>query len=222
MEEEHSDYKDKAILSIVFLIIGIITFSWTIFSLIFGILALIYGFKAKKKGVKLGSIGFVLAIIWVGFILIYVLVFLYIPGPFVVHASSSMAHPGGYDNWWSEQGTWYEENNITNQQFKTFALSNGVGKADLIFVWKVNTENIEVGEIILYDAGQRYPVIHRVVERYEENNEIYYSTKGDNNHGQLSFERRILEEQVRGKAIFRIPKGGWFKLLVNDILKQVF
>jgi len=70
-----------------------------------------------------------------------------------------------------------------------------------------------MGDIIIFDSSFQYPLIHRVV------NKEPYGTKGDNNVGQLSAEKEIVNEQILGKAVVRIPLLGWFKLIFFEGLK---
>ncbi len=49
-----------------------------------------------------------------------------------------------------------------------------------------NPEEIEVGDVLVFHANQQYPLIHRVVEIHEENNQRIFSTKGDHNPEQIT------------------------------------
>ena len=40
-----------------------------------------------------------------------------------------------FDEYWEICGEWYEENDITKEQFKGFSLKNGFAKGDIIVVW---------------------------------------------------------------------------------------
>ena len=78
----------------------------------------------------------------------------------------------------------------------------------------VKPQNIKLGNIIVFNAGQQAPVIHRVVNITYANGKYFFSTEGDNNNGQLVFEKNISQDQVIGKALFRIaPYLGWVKLV---------
>lgn len=58
---------------------------------------------------------------------------------------------------------------------------------DLIIIRGVLTENVQVGDIIAFNVPSPYdrlassPTIHRVVERWTENEKVYFRTKGDGN-----------------------------------------
>ena len=79
----------------------------------------------------------------------------------------------------------------------------------MIFV--VGAKNVKVGDVIIFDGDAKYPLIHRVVGVGDS-----YATKGDNyktNYRQLSSEKNISEEQIIGKALFKVPFIGWAKLI---------
>ena len=108
--------------------------------------------------------------------------------------------------------TVYQDNGIDFADTEDWDFQNGLNKGDVIFI--VRTKNIEVGDVIIFEGGATYPIIHRVVDAEEP-----YATKGDNyktNSYQLSTEKSITEEQVYGKAIFKIPAIGWIKLIFFD------
>ena len=112
--------------------------------------------------------------------------------------------------YWNNCGLWYEQNtNITEEQFQTYSFKNGFRKGDLIIIFGKN--NIEVGEVIIFNAGRNHPVIHRVISL----NPI--QTKGDHNSAQLSIEQNIAQNQVIGTAVARIPYIGWIKLFFVEI-----
>lgn len=88
---------------------------------------------------------------------------------------------------------------------------------DVVLVHGKEFSQIEEGEIAVYDSGtpdQSIPVIHRVVIK----NEDYLETRGDNNNGQLEFEKRVEPEQIHGVAVTSVPRIGMVKLVTIDIL----
>lgn len=70
------------------------------------------------------------------------------------------------------------------------------------------------GEIVSIKSlsGIHIPIVHRVIEK----NSDYLETKGDNNRKQLSFEKKVKEEQIHGKVVFRVPYLGNIKILAMD------
>lgn len=114
-----------------------------------------------------------------------------------------------YDEYWDTCGNWYEEKtNITKEQFSTYKLSNGFKKGDLIIIR--GKKDIQIGDIIIFNAGANHPIIHRVISL----NPI--QTKGDHNPSQLSIEQSINENQIIGVAVGKIPYIGWLKLFLVE------
>jgi len=147
--------------------------------------------------------------------------------PLVVVESGSMHHPGSFvmnyfgsdklfDEWWNASGKWYEQRGITFNQTFDWSLRNGIEIGDVAVA--IRAKNLEVGDVIIFNAEQRYPIIHRIVNISIINNKSVYSTKGDNNAGQLFVETRIPEDAIIGKAVFSIPIIGWIKLIFVKIL----
>ncbi len=137
--------------------------------------------------------------------------------PLVVVESCSMYHGNNINTWWNSYSGWYDYKNISKKTFISFPFLNGLNKGDIIFVSK--PKNLKEGDVIIFTTGSnstsRYPIIHRIISL----NPI--QTKGDNNRDQLRGsnnlggvdETNISENQLVGKAIFRIPSVGWIKLI---------
>ena len=73
---------------------------------------------------------------------------------------------------------------------------------DLTIIQKCNANNVKVQDIIEYKMDG-YTVIHRVKEIYQKDGEFFFITKGDNNNSEDKLP--VSEEQLIGKAIFKIP-----------------
>jgi signal peptidase I len=134
--------------------------------------------------------------------------------PSVIVESESMHHGGNFDVWWQHFSGWYLQNNITEQEVWRWPFLNGIEKGDIIIV--SGRSKINLGDVIVFDAGQSLPIIHRVIKIGDS-----ISTKGDNNAGQLAVEKEISKEKIIGKAIFRIPKAGWAKLFFVEVGKKL-
>ncbi|GIU68306.1 MAG: hypothetical protein KatS3mg001_156 [Candidatus Pacearchaeota archaeon] len=148
------------------------------------------------------------------------------PLPLAIVESCSMYHDGNlfsnFDNWWDRHDEKYEKFNITKEQFYNFKMKNGFNKGDILFILGTKPESIKVGDIIIFNAGQRNPVIHRVVKIEKEENYLFFSTIGDNNNEQASFEKKISEDKIVGKAVFKIaPYLGWIKLVFYEGQKPI-
>lgn len=86
---------------------------------------------------------------------------------------------------------------------------------DLVLVQGQNVSELEEGEIIVFDrSDQNVPIIHRVAEKGDNS----VTTKGDNNQRIQDFEKGLTDEEVRGSALFSIPRVGALKLLVMDFV----
>ena len=127
------------------------------------------------------------------------------PLPLVVVESCSMYHESNFEDWWTKNQAWYESVKITKTDFESFSFKNGLNKGDIIFV--LGRNNYKIGDIIIFEAQAKYPLIHRIIERDPT------STKGDHNTQQLSIEQDIKNEAILGKAVLKIPLLGWIKLI---------
>jgi hypothetical protein len=140
--------------------------------------------------------------------------------PLAIVESCSMYHQGNlfsdFDDWWQRHEEKYTNLGMNKAQFKEFIFKNGFNKGDILFIIGEDPKNINVGNVIIFDAGKNNPLIHRVIEKkFEpETGEYIFSTIGDNNNGQLPVETSIHENQIIGKAVFKLaPYVGWAKLI---------
>ncbi len=138
--------------------------------------------------------------------------------PLAIVESCSMYHSAGsftlFSSWFERKNEKYSELKINSSEFKNFPLHNGFNKGDVLFIIKANPEKLKIGDIIIFNAGQQNPVIHRIISITEKNGKKYFSTIGDNNDGQHLFEKEISETQLVGKAALKItPYIGWIKLI---------
>ncbi|MEN7982476.1 MAG: signal peptidase I [Nanoarchaeota archaeon] len=146
--------------------------------------------------------------------------------PLAIVESCSMYHTGNllsnYDEWWQANEIKYSQFQITKETFKIFPFKKGFNKGDILFIIGTKPEKIEIGDIIIFNSGVRStPIIHRVINIRQENNKYIFSTIGDNNPSQISFERAIGENQIVGKAVFKIaPYLGWGKLIFFELTNK--
>jgi len=124
------------------------------------------------------------------------------------------------DNWWSRHEEKYSALNINESEFSDFSMKKGFNKGDILFIIKATPEKLKIGDIIIFKSSQKNPIIHRIISIKQENGEYIFSTVGDNNNGQLSEEIRISQNQLVGKAVFKlVPLAGWGKLIFFEHLK---
>jgi hypothetical protein len=121
-----------------------------------------------------------------------------------------MYHATNFDDWWYQNSAWYQTKGIQKNEFREFTLKNGLNKGDIVLV--VANKEPKIGDIIIYAAGTRYPLIHRIVTLDP------LGTKGDNNIEQLSIEENI-KSPIIGKAVARVPLVGWIKLIFLEPFK---
>jgi signal peptidase I len=153
--------------------------------------------------------------------------------PLAIVESCSMYHQGNVfsnlNDWFDGHETKYESIDITKEEFQNFVFRKGFSKGDILFIVGANSNKLKIGDIILFKSGTgNTPVIHRIINIQEENGKRIFTTMGDNNAQILVpgnnpggvDERRITEEQLIGKAVFRIAPGiGWIKLIFFESLK---
>ena len=141
--------------------------------------------------------------------------------PLAIVESCSMHHQdnllSNFDNWWESETSKYDYYSIQKEQFETFSFKRGFTKGDILFVIGAKPGEVRIGDVIIFNGGQKNPLIHRVIKIKETKEGAVYSTLGDNNNGQLEVEKDIKEEQIIGKAVLRLaPYAGWGKLVFYD------
>lgn len=141
--------------------------------------------------------------------------------PLAIVESCSMYHKGdvfgNFNNWWDRHELKYEQINIDKTEFSDFPIKKGFNKGDILFIIRAKPEKVEVGDIIIFNAGERNPIIHRVINIKQEDGKYIFSTMGDNNNGQLSVEKEIQSDKLVGKAVLKVvPFIGWGKLIFYE------
>jgi len=151
--------------------------------------------------------------------------------PLAIVESCSMYHKQDYlltsdfSDWWERHESKYKKSELTKEQFEEFVLKRGFNKGDILFAIKAKPEKLKVGDIIMFNAGQGNPIIHRIIKIRKENEEYIFSTIGDNNPQSFTStnnplgidEININENKLVGKAVFKIaPYLGWGKLIFYD------
>ena len=89
--------------------------------------------------------------------------------------------------------------------------------ADVVLTGPVAPDQIKVGDVILYDAGGRLRVLHRVVGIDKDaSGRRVFTFKGDNNNTKDLLP--VYDKQIMGKYIGRIPKAGWLPIKFNQAI----
>lgn len=102
----------------------------------------------------------------------------------------------------------------TNTPFLTVASDSmypTLQKGDVIII-SGDTSNLHVGDIIIFNIGNKY-VVHRIVEIKLIDNVNYFITKGDNNITRDPFS--ITQQQIVGKVVGVIPLVGYISLALK-------
>ncbi|HTY43665.1 MAG TPA: signal peptidase I [Patescibacteria group bacterium] len=138
--------------------------------------------------------------------------------PLAIVESCSMYHQGNlfsdFNNWWDQHLVKYSGLGIHKEDFQNFIFRNGLNKGDILFTVGVKPENLRVGDVIIFNADQQNPIIHRIIKIQKTGDQYIFSTIGDNNNAQLPFETSINQNQIVGKPIAKIaPYLGWVKLI---------
>lgn len=86
---------------------------------------------------------------------------------------------------------------------------------DLVFVQGQEFEDIQEEDVLVYDVeSSGIPIVHRVIEKRDSSLE----TQGDNNPGQLEFEKNVTPSQIHGTKVFSVPKIGLVKIIAMDLI----
>ncbi len=168
----------------------------------------------------------------VNIILAYVIIrFLLYPGlgavlgtgfPIVAVVSGSMEHGGDFNVWWNYQRDFYTSVDISKPDFLNYPLKNGFNKGDLIVLKGEAPKDLKIGEVIVFQHPTKSePIIHRIVKVHFEGGEYIYQTKGDHNPASAEYEKRISQDIVLGKGVFRVPFLGWVKIGFVELLKMI-
>lgn len=97
-----------------------------------------------------------------------------------------------------------------------------VEKSDFFGLQEFNPLDVKKGDIIIYNANWFLePVIHRIIDIKEDENGVYYITKGDNNP--VPDPEKVRPSQVTARVIkidnhlLIIPKIGYITLWIKGL-----
>lgn len=97
-----------------------------------------------------------------------------------------------------------------------------IQKADFFGIHEFNPEDVQVGDVVVYNAKwYDQPVIHRVINITEINGTTMYVIKGDNNGAPDPYyvtPNQITERVITvGDNLFIIPKVGYLSLWLRGL-----
>ena len=99
----------------------------------------------------------------------------------------------------------------------TGSMEKEICVGDVAIIKKCNSNDVNVGDIIEYQM-EGYTVVHRIIDKRQNNGRFSFITKGDNNNTPDRDE--VKEDQLIGKVIFKIKYIGypaiWMHLLQDE------
>lgn len=129
------------------------------------------------------------------------------------------------DEFWKICGPWYEQRNITLDQWRGFGFSSGFNKGDVMVLYGTPVEKLEVGHVIVFTSRSGRPIIHRIVGIDIVDGQRVFMTKGDRNSDMIRSqeldEMNISQDAYIGRAVIRLPLIGWVKILFTDLLMGI-
>ena len=112
---------------------------------------------------------------------------------FTLVIGNSMDHG---EDFWREEGFWYEKNNISKEEFSSWPLQRGISSGNLLVT--IPATNLAKGDVILFES-RGHLVVHRIISEHP------LRTKGDNNSYILALERSINASQVISEVVLVLP-----------------
>jgi len=142
--------------------------------------------------------------------------------PLVAVMSTSMVHDWTTPRVYTE---WMVTNGINSEAMDSFPFKNGFDKGDVLVILAAKKpSDINVGNVIVFNADRKYPIIHRVIaiQATRSNSttmSYFYMTKGD--HNPIPDPWITPYNRVEGRAVFRIPYIGYIKVIPIEILDSL-
>ena len=90
---------------------------------------------------------------------------------------------------------------------------------DMAILVHAYPDAVQIGDIIQYRTTDEQ-IIHRVIDKYVENGQTWFITKGDANNA--ADVHPVNEQQVVGKTTFTIPKLGWATIYIREAASQTY
>ena len=99
------------------------------------------------------------------------------------------------------------------------SMRDSIDVGDIVIITEVPVDEIHEGDIIQFKNGNAsIPIIHRVYDIYENEDNKVFVTKGDANDE--PDREPVMPAQIMGKAIFNIPKVGWIPIAIKSIVNK--
>jgi signal peptidase len=96
-----------------------------------------------------------------------------------------------------------------------------INQGDVVLIGPTEPDDVKVGQVVAYEMPGGRQVLHRVMDITSgENGERQFIFKGDNNNAEdLS---PVVDEQIVGRYIGRIPRLGWIPIKFNEWFVEPF
>lgn len=99
-------------------------------------------------------------------------------------------------------------------------------KGDILVVRGTNVDNIETGDIIVFDSPYGgIPIVHRVYRIEYQDEDPYFITKGDNNSTIDTYYQKkypgIPPKHIIGKPFLKIPRIGIFQIWLRELWQEI-
>lgn len=152
------------------------------------------------------------------------------PTPIVTVMTNSMEHYVEFDEWWIKHKGPYTEKGIEKENFTNFSYFNGLNVGDMILVISKEPEDIEIGDILIFESKIEEIIIHRVIYKHIEDSLYFgdrylFQTKGDNHFISIKQfyldERRIPIQRINGVGILRIKYIGLPKVWLYSLKEKI-
>jgi signal peptidase len=90
---------------------------------------------------------------------------------------------------------------------------------DIVIIDEANKDTLQTGDIVQYVNQEKVLIVHRIYAINQSENGKVFITKGDaNEHPDFD---PVLPQNIRGKAIFTIPKLGWMQLGIRSLFTNL-
>ena len=94
------------------------------------------------------------------------------------------------------------------------SMETAIYTGDLVFVKIVDTDKLNVGDVIAFRNEVDTVTTHRIINIVDKNGKRYFETKGDNNN--TKDQTLVDPSDVEGVYVFKIPKLGEILLLLKE------
>jgi signal peptidase I len=93
-------------------------------------------------------------------------------------------------------------------------------RGDALLIRKVPIDSIKVGDVIVFNvSGYRDPIVHRIIDKWQEDDSYFFKMNGDNNMYPDSWT--VSGDDIIGLVVLRIPHVGWLWLAVKTTFGQL-